>query len=291
MLPKHCTDTNMSRIASVSVPPIRTPAHIDILWIRTHHFERSTKKSSGQNHKHSFFEVHFVFKGFATYNIAGLDRCFGEGDAVLIPPELPHQQKSVSEDLVKVNFSFIAQNTAFDALLREKGYYFAIDKQMMEDFERIFAEVERRGAYYAYMIGNCIFSILCSILRSKGLSDGTEYAEKESVSCKLAMRYVQDNKNLFLNCSAVAAYCGCNEKYLSRCFKQEYGITLLEYIHSVKITEAKRLLVETDALLCEIAEMLGFSNEYYFNSFFKHRCGLTPGGFRARERQQAIPKC
>ena len=46
-------------------------------------------------------------------------------------------------------------------------------------------------------------------------------------------------------------------------------MTLLEYIHTVKTKEASRLLTETELSLDEIATCLGFSNEYYFNAFFK----------------------
>lgn len=283
MLLKHCTETGMARIASISVPPIRLPEHIDILWIRTHFFEQSTKKISLQSHKHSFFEVHFVFRGSAVYEVAGKKYPLYEGDALLIPPELTHAQKSFSDDLVKVNLSFVGPDSSFKAFLHGGEYRFSISECMVTDFERIFVEVEQREMHHSFAISNCVFSILCAILRSAGLTEDTKASEKEHFLCEIAMRYIEDNKNLFLNCAVVAAYCGCNEKYLSRRFKQEHGVPLLEYIHSVKITEAKRLLLETDTLLSEIAEMLGFSNEYYFNNFFKLHCGRSPGAFRERK--------
>ena len=91
---------------------------------------------------------------------------------------------------------------------------------------------------------------------------------------------MEDNKNLFLNCAEVAAHCACSEKYLSRCFRRYYGMTLLSYIHEVQLREAERLLLGSEALLSEIAEVLGFANEHYFNSFFKRYRGVSPGAFR-----------
>lgn len=282
MVPKHYAGVGASKISTFSVPPIHVPERIDILWIRTHSFERYSRQINMQSHKHSFFEVHFVFKGSIIYEVAGTEYRLAGDKALLIPPELTHRIRSFSEDLVKINISFSGADSSFAPLVHGKGYRFSINGYMMDDFDRIFAEAEHREAHYLYVIRDRVFSILCTVLRSAGLAESTELSERESFACEIAARYIEDNKNLFLNCADVAAYCNCNEKYLSRRFKRECGMTLLEYIHSVKMKEAERLLLETDTLLSEVAEMLGFSNEYYFNSFFKRHCGMTPGAYRER---------
>jgi AraC-like DNA-binding protein len=152
----------------------------------------------------------------------------------------------------------------------------------MSDFERILYEAEHQDAYYLSVIKDRAFSVLSMILRQARIVEKPVRRICENTACGIAARYIEDNKNLFLTCRDVAAYCHFNEKYLSRLFKKELGVTLLEYIHAVKTNEAKRLLSETEAPLSEVAEMLGFSNEYYFNSFFKRNIGISPGSYRAK---------
>lgn len=278
MIPKHYAD-GASRISAMSVPPVETPDRVDVMWIRTHSYERRSRKTNLQEHKHSFFEAHFVFQGRIVYEIAGQRYELTDGRALLIPPELPHRICGFSEGLVKVNLSFCGMEAAF-APFTGGGYPFRICDGMMEDFDRIFAEAARRDGYGAYVIRDRVFSILCTVLRSSGSATQGFSLERGRFVCEIAARYVEDNKHLFLNCAEVAAHCACSEKYLSRCFRRYYGTTLLSYIHEVKLREAERLLLGSEALLSEIAEVLGFANEHYFNSFFKRYRGGSPGTFR-----------
>lgn len=71
-----------------------------------------------------------------------------------------------------------------------------------------------------------------------------------------------------------------NPEYLSRLFKKETGISLLEYIQNEKIKIAKELLVETRLSVSDIASKLGYSNFAYFAQLFSKNTGQTPGVYR-----------
>jgi len=67
---------------------------------------------------------------------------------------------------------------------------------------------------------------------------------------------------------------------LSRRFKQQTGLSLIEKLSDIRIARAKKLLLDTDLTLREIAAATGFDNEFYFSNQF-HRYALTsPGQFR-----------
>ena len=57
-------------------------------------------------------------------------------------------------------------------------------------------------------------------------------------------------------------------------------MTPTEYVSFLRLQKAKRLLIDTDLLIKEIAAECGFSNEYYFSNFFKKRTELSPQNFR-----------
>ena len=58
-----------------------------------------------------------------------------------------------------------------------------------------------------------------------------------------------------------------------------------ELIRERILLEAKRLLVNSDLLIGQIAEMLHFEDNAYFTRFFKKYTGTTPEGFRASYAQ------
>lgn len=75
---------------------------------------------------------------------------------------------------------------------------------------------------------------------------------------------------------------GMNRTYLCRRFQEEAGMTVNHYIAAVKMDEARRLLEVTKKTSAEIAEVLGYSSQSYFQSVFKKAVGVTPGEYRRR---------
>lgn len=68
--------------------------------------------------------------------------------------------------------------------------------------------------------------------------------------------------------------------YLAHSFKQEYGVSPINYMITRKIVESKYLLSETDLSLAQIAQMLGFSSPSYFSQAFRRSQGVSPIDYR-----------
>ncbi|MFA9455664.1 AraC family transcriptional regulator [Halalkalibacter sp. AB-rgal2] len=71
-----------------------------------------------------------------------------------------------------------------------------------------------------------------------------------------------------------------NSDYLSRIFKQATGYNIQEYIHRMKISKAKELLMNTNVTVKGIAITLGLNDEKYFMRLFKKYEQMTPTEFR-----------
>lgn len=83
-----------------------------------------------------------------------------------------------------------------------------------------------------------------------------------------------------LNVSMIANIVNRNLDYVSRMFKKEAGIGLLDYIHEVRITKARELLREQKLTIQQISSMVGYSNCESFIRVFKRKEGITPGRYR-----------
>lgn len=91
-----------------------------------------------------------------------------------------------------------------------------------------------------------------------------------------------DLKNL--NLSSIAEHFSYSPNYLNTIFRDEVGITILEYITQCRIQRAKELLRNPKAKLNEIAEALGYSNAAYFSVVFKKKEGISPKNYMERGR-------
>ncbi|MFB5676526.1 response regulator [Paenibacillus terreus] len=71
-----------------------------------------------------------------------------------------------------------------------------------------------------------------------------------------------------------------SREYISRKFKQEFGVNLSEYLSRLRIRQAKLLLLNPRLRLQQISEMVGYQDEKYFGKVFKKLEGITPGEYR-----------
>ena len=74
--------------------------------------------------------------------------------------------------------------------------------------------------------------------------------------------------------------------YFSRLFQKEMGSTYTEYVTSIRLEQARKLLLESDLPVYDIAERVGYRNAKYFLKLFKNTHGMTPTEFRMRSKPQ-----
>jgi len=69
--------------------------------------------------------------------------------------------------------------------------------------------------------------------------------------------------------------------YLGQSFARKYGMGIVDYVHELRIAEAKRLLARTDMTLGMIAEAVGYNVYQHFLKQFERRTGMKPAAYRA----------
>jgi two-component system response regulator YesN len=72
---------------------------------------------------------------------------------------------------------------------------------------------------------------------------------------------------------------------LAHLFKEQMGITLIEYLTGVRINHAKGLLLSTDKSCTAICFEVGYNNQSYFTRTFKDIVGMTPRQFREKNKR------
>ena len=82
--------------------------------------------------------------------------------------------------------------------------------------------------------------------------------------------------------SRLVALAGLPERTFKRRFTEATGMSPLEYIHTLRLEEAKQLLESTDLPVEAVATEVGYQDASFFNRLFRRKVQLTPAQYRRR---------
>ncbi|PWW07230.1 two-component system response regulator YesN [Paenibacillus cellulosilyticus] len=98
--------------------------------------------------------------------------------------------------------------------------------------------------------------------------------------------YVDRNFHQNLSLKSISAQFYMNSAYLGQLFKKSFGVYFNDYLHQLRIAEAKKLLRQKELRIYEIAERVGFNNADYFVTQFEKLERMTPSEYRNRMNNQ-----
>ena len=114
-----------------------------------------------------------------------------------------------------------------------------------------------------------------------------QHKQKQKKTAERIKRIVDEQLyDAQLSSKAIADSLGLSDTYVSKLFKASENISIANYINEARMAHAKRLLLETDLTIKEIAERIGISNGQYFYVLFRKYFGASPAQFRRRPEQR-----
>lgn len=96
------------------------------------------------------------------------------------------------------------------------------------------------------------------------------------------VKYVEQHYMDDLSLLDIASAFFVSREYISRKFKQEFGINFSDYLATYRIAKAKQLMHNPHLKIAQVAEMVGFRDVKYFSKVFKKQEGLTPKDYRSK---------
>lgn len=86
---------------------------------------------------------------------------------------------------------------------------------------------------------------------------------------------------------SLAAVGGVSARHLGRLFRDELGLTPGQYVESVRLEAARRLLDDGTGTVDEVARRAGFGSSESLRRVFQHTLGVSPTAYRTRFRTTA----
>jgi YesN/AraC family two-component response regulator len=111
--------------------------------------------------------------------------------------------------------------------------------------------------------------------------------ERASDTVSRVMLYMQDHMAETITVEQLSALVYVSKSYLSRIFKQQTGMTLIEYQRLIRINSAKTLLVSSDTSVEEISYIIGYNSPKYFCKAFRTCTGMSPREFKFEKKKRS----
>ena len=284
------------RLSKMYIPDLTEPYHIKIHWIRSVIPKEESVFISKENHIHTFFELHIMTEGFFEYEFPGGKKLtLSAGSALLIPPGEAHIISSFLDTSNKITISFSPDKDSplYNALKKHGITTLNVAEKFYTVMDDIFEENKINTTISPYVIRNKIFEILLLFARQIGLPRAIPRNESliEDRRVTSAKLYINENSHRNVTLKEISEHLGVSSKQMDRIFLSCQGCHLSEYIKSKRLSEAEKLLLETNLPIREISEKLGFSNVYNFTGFFTKKAGISPAAYRktdiAKENENA----
>jgi AraC-like DNA-binding protein len=99
-----------------------------------------------------------------------------------------------------------------------------------------------------------------------------------------AMAYIHEHYAEPITRHQLSQHVGLSERHLNRCFHEETGMPVMNYLNRYRIRQAKTLLEKGEQNVTEVGLAVGFSGSSHFVRAFRQDVGVTPGAYQRGER-------
>ena len=229
--------------------------------------------------KRTHFIITLVRGGEATLFLEGKNLSFGEGDIIVMFPDVEYHYRSHGNWSIKwvgvgsADLGLFLQSLGItpDSPIVKCG-----NRERAEELlNEIYGAPKSPSPSQIMRMKSLLCELISIIAESRENEIQLKTARSTDILAYIAAHYTEDIK-----VSDIAKNYHIDRSYLERSFKKETGASVRETITNFRIKKAQTLLRETSFSVSEISKASGFKDRLYFSKFFHEKFGMTPTEYR-----------
>lgn len=151
------------------------------------------------------------------------------------------------------------------------------DPDLLPLLEQLAAAITGRTAYRDITIKGLLLAVFGHILPRLELS---ESRNEDSHAIRDIINYCNDNFQNDLSLETLENALHLNRYYISHLFHHKLNIRFNDYVNSLRVSDACRLLRQTNSSITDICNCVGFNTLRTFNRSFMKQMGQSPSEYR-----------
>lgn len=227
--------------------------------------------------------MHYVISGKGTF----MNQSFSGGDGYLV---VANEKEEIKADIYEPYESFwiMFKGDGAKEVLSKCGlpehnsvFKFEHTKECADLIGENLKDISHSPLAESAKMNAVFYSILAIHLDA---SEDFSPADKSDITKNIA-RFISENYLHTIKINELAKKYYISQSHLIALFNKRYGLSPQEYLISVRIKRAKKLLQDSSITVKEAAVSVGIENPLYFSRLFKKKTGLSPSDFRRRMAQ------
>lgn len=246
--------------------------------------------------------IHFIRSGKGRYLRREEAHALAKGDAFLILPG--ETTKYIADEQDPWEYTWIAfdgpgakallgscrlgeSNVTYHSPTPEAADHLL---SMASLFETSFQDEKRNSLEIIgnfFLLFSCMYQEPDTFSQLAGLSSSNDTQGSSSLASqelyfRQAAAYLNHNYSYPVKVEQLARQIGVSRSYLYRAFKNCAHQSIQQYLLTLRLKEARRLLRDTNRQITDIAYSCGFTDSPSFCRQFRKACGLSPLQFRRK---------
>lgn len=255
-----------------------------------------------REHYHDFMELVFILSGQAVHVLEGNEYTVSAGDVFVLQGYQRHYFKE-ADSVELVNLMFDAMNDpdiitqklrqleGFKALFVLEPHYRATYRyrnmlQLTRDelaiieiiLNTMFAEQEQSKEGFEIILVNRFIELI--ILLSRYYSRIKTTRAKALLRISKVINYMENHFAENINVDILSEMAYMSKRNFMRTFRGSAGLSPINYLKQIRLQKARKLLIESNLMIEDIATQCGFSDSNYFIKCFRRAYNITPNKFR-----------
>ncbi|WP_434664105.1 AraC family transcriptional regulator [Klebsiella sp. MISC125] len=234
-------------------------------------------------------ELIFCLKGRGVIRLENNLHHVQEGNLAWLPVRWPHEHYPDSAEpweilWLRIDSSKLNNIMQILNVLQEPVFAFQQPEKVTEIYYQLFSLMKSHT-----LVSDAHCDALCAKLISTLLENRSQETEKSPVITHRGLGrliyQIHSHYNDEWDIEKFMQYCQVSKSQLFRLFQETFNQSPLKWLKNYRLSQARRLLVETDDTISKIAGQVGYNDPLHFSRDFHRAVGVSPSEFRRQEKQ------
>jgi len=233
-------------------------------------------------HLHNHIELVYMIEGRVKAFIDSKEFIVCAGDVLIVFPNKIHQYEKIANESYFVSVFPTDLCPEFQNIFRYKVPVSPVlrnaykNKKLLPLMENIVETNRENTPFYDTIIKGYFLIMLSELFQMTQLE---EAKSSDANTIKAVLEYCIENYTKDVQLKTISEELHISKYYISHLFSQKFHIGFTEYIGTLRISHACKLLLSKDKSITEIAFSVGFNSTRSFNRLFLKYTGVTPRQF------------